>query len=245
MMQRDEDERTDSGERAPGTERGAPPPVGGFGPKTVAVTLLLAAVLTFGGVLLLRMVLSGNHKAEATPKTEPKSNSAPPSTQPSAQLFRDWSSPEVVLLLTGQQHGYVLPCGCSTPQYGGLERRYNFLQALKARGWPVVALDLGDIAQNQGPQKLPNVQGLQKYIYSMEALKRMDYAAVGIGEYEIALPLKEALDNYALNEPQPRVLCANLKNLRAKNNPFEGEVEAWKVVDDQRGRVDGSAARQG
>jgi hypothetical protein len=227
MMQRDDHERTEPQARAPRTENGARPPAGGFGLKTVAVTLIVAAVLTFGGVLLLSGLFSGVHIATGTP---PKTETTQP-VNSSGQLFAGWNAPDVVLLLTGQQHGYVLPCGCSQPQYGGLERRYNFLQTLKGRGWPVVALDLGDIAQLHGPQNLPNVQGLLKYVYSMQALKRMDYAAVGIGEYETALPLKEALDNYALNEPQPTVLCANLKDLRAKNGNFEGEVEPWKVVD--------------
>jgi hypothetical protein len=225
MMQRDDHERAEPEARAPRTESGARQPAGGFGLKTVAVTLVVAAVLTFGGVQLLRMVLAGGRDAAASGQTERKD------PRPSGTLFTGWGSPEVVLLLTGQQHGYVLPCGCSDPQFGGLERRYNFLQTLKDRGWPVVGLDLGDIPQLQGPQHLPNVQGLLKYVSSMQALKRMGYAAVGIGEYEAALPLREALDNYALNEPQPTVLCANLKGLRANNGNFEGEVEPWKVVD--------------
>src|SRR5262249_55236313 len=44
-----------------------------------------------------------------------------------AHLFRGWTKPDLVIVLSGQQHGYVLPCGCSDPQFGGLERRYNFL----------------------------------------------------------------------------------------------------------------------
>jgi hypothetical protein len=234
MMQRDDHERTEPESQAPGTEGGPRPPAGGFGLKTVAVTLVVAAVLTFGGVLLVGGLFSGGHIATGTPKTE-----ATPVKQ-SVGNFAGWNAPDVVLLLTGQQHGYVLPCGCSQPQYGGLERRFNFLQTLKGRGWPVVALDLGDIPQLHGPQNLPNVQGLLKYVYSMQALKQMGYVAVGIGEYETALPLKEALDNYALNEPEPTVLCANLKGLGAKNGNFEGEVEAWKVVD-----VPGKAVKVG
>jgi hypothetical protein len=224
-MQRDDHERTEPQARTPPTESGAQPRAGGFGAKTVVVTLLLAGVLTFGGVQLVRIVLSGTQTATARETTE---LDRPKPVGPA--LFKGWSAPDVVLLLTGQQHGYMLPCGCTSPQRGGLERRYNLLQQLKGRGWPVVALDLGDIAQLQGPQNLPNVQGLSKYIYSMQALKLMDYAAVGIGEYEMALPLKQALDNYALNEPEPRVLCANLKDLRTPNSNFEGEVEAWKLV---------------
>ena len=31
----------------------------------------------------------------------------------------------VALLLSGESHGYLQPCGCSEPQKGGLARRYN------------------------------------------------------------------------------------------------------------------------
>src|SRR5262249_52397360 len=99
------------------------------------------------------------------------------------------------------------PCGCSDPQYGGLERRYNFLQQLiKDRGWPLLALDLGDVAQRSGPQ------AKVKYKYSMEALKLLDYSAVGVGINEMTMPLIDALAEHALNTPEPPVLVANLKD---------------------------------
>src|SRR5207248_1922505 len=90
-------------------------------------------------------------------------------------LFRDWPEPDLVLIFSGQQHGYLDPCGCSRPQIGGLVRRYNFMQGLKERGWPIDAVDAGDIAQRKAPAGLPNIQGLLKYKKSMEALQRMDY----------------------------------------------------------------------
>src|SRR5204862_8174753 len=125
-------------------------------------------------------------------------------------LFNGWSKPDLVLLLSAEQHGYLLPCGCSRPQVGGLERRHNFLQLLKAKGWPVAAVDLGDIPQRQGPRLLPNVQGLIKYRYSMESLDKMGYLAVGLGAYEAELSLFSVLGEYALNFKTPRVLAANL-----------------------------------
>ncbi len=103
-------------------------------------------------------------------------------------------------------------------------RRFNLIQGLKDRGWKVVALDLGDIAQRHGPQSLPNVQGLIKYRYSMMALKAMDYSAVGLGENEIGLPLFHTLGEYALQYPRPRVLAANLIN---KNDEFPGDTKDY------------------
>jgi hypothetical protein len=141
--------------------------------------------------------------------------------KPPSRLYHDWPGPNqkplFVLLLSGQQHGYLQPCGCSPIQYGGLERRYNLIQELKKqKGWTnIVALDLGDIAQERGPQKT------LKYVTSMEALKLLGYAAAGVGRNEGNLPFIECLANFALNnQPQPpHVLGGNLQGDMAKDYP--------------------------
>jgi 2',3'-cyclic-nucleotide 2'-phosphodiesterase (5'-nucleotidase family) len=151
------------------------------------------------------------------------------------RLFRDWPKPDLVVVVSGQQHGYMEPCGCSRPQIGGLDRRYNFIEGLKGRAWPVMAVDVGDIAQCRGPGGMPNVQGLLKYKYSMQALKRMNYPAVSFGVNEARLPLMDALAIFQLNNNgrdgkplPPFVLAANLDK---KEENFPGLVESWKVVD--------------
>ena len=87
---------------------------------------------------------------------------------------------------------------------------------LKDRGWPVVAVDLGNVPQVEAPAGLPNMQGLIKYRYAMRAMKEMGYTAVGIGENEASMPLLDALAEYALNEPKPAVVSANLKDRSRK-----------------------------
>jgi hypothetical protein len=151
------------------------------------------------------------------------------------RLFRDWPKPDLVIVVSGQQHGYLEPCGCSRPQIGGLDRRYNFIEGVKGRGWPVLAVDVGDIAQRRGPAGLPNVQGLLKYKYSMESLKRMNYPAVSFGNYESSLTLMDVLAHFVLNNNDkagkplpPFVLAANLDK---KDENFPGLVESWKIVD--------------
>jgi hypothetical protein len=143
-----------------------------------------------------------------------------------AEIFPNWPKPDLALLLSGQEHGYIKPCGCSKPQLGGLTRRYNFLQILKAGGWPVVAADLGDIPPRSGRQAMP------KYTTSMKALNKMDYAAVSIGEYEINMPLFAAIGNYALNNPSPRVLAANLRN---KEQNYPDIIDSWKMAEPKGG----------
>jgi hypothetical protein len=180
---------------------------------------------------------------------------APPGADPRQgshvqELFQGWpEKPDLILLLSGEQHGYLDPCGCSKPQVGGLVRRYNFVQSLHARNWPVIGVDLGDIPQRRGPAQLsswtansqtymPNVQGLLKYKYSMEALKRMGYVAVNVGHFETALPedgLMSALTAFTLqnfdkrtDKPQPPyVLSANLED---RDKHFPEMLSAWKVA---------------
>jgi Cytochrome c554 and c-prime len=188
-------------------------------PRVAGVALATVALVAVSAAVLLARWLVPTQPAVAAPTGGQAKAELPP-------LFNNWPKPDLVLLLSGQQHGYILPCGCSRPQLGGLERRYNFLKELEAKGWTVATLDLGDVPQKQGPQTLPNVQGLIKYVKSMEALKMMNYTAVGFGEYEMGLPLREALDNYALNFPRPRVLGANLLN---KETNFQDEVFDYAV----------------
>jgi Cytochrome c554 and c-prime len=140
------------------------------------------------------------------------------------RLFTGWERPDVVLVLSGEQHGYLQPCGCTSPQYGGLTRRFNLMHALRQRGWHIVAADLGDINQMTGPQ------AILKYTYAMKALDLMSYTAVNFGEYECSMPLTEALANYSLNNPTPRVVNANLLD-RQLGGRFNGTVLDWALAD--------------
>lgn len=147
-----------------------------------------------------------------------------------AGAFKGWKRPDFVLVLSGQMHGYLLPCGCSRPQVGGLERRYNFLQLVKAAEWPVLALDLGDVAQRSGPANLPNVQGPIKYGFALRALAAMNYTAVGLGESEAGLGLGHLLDTYVFDQKVPHVITSNLmdaeKNFPTMTKPWVmSEVE--------------------
>jgi hypothetical protein len=138
----------------------------------------------------------------------------PPAVEPSVggvPLFAAWpkgAAPEVAIVVTGQTFGYLSPCGCSRPQKGGLERRANFLKILRDKGWPVVAVDLGDLAP---PKKIQDQDHL-KYEYTMKALSEMGYAAVGLGLQDFDQQLYHLLARYTLQksgEP-PIVLAANL-----------------------------------
>jgi hypothetical protein len=203
--------------------------------RLAAVALVVATVATATGFLMSSWL---RPKPADPVTTETETPKAPEGER----LFRGWPRPDVALVLSGQQYGYLQPCGCSEIQLGGLARRYNFVQQLlKERGWQVVLADLGDLAQGtQEPTKAVNLgpQRQIKYHYSMESLKLLNYAAVGIGQNEAAMPLLDALAQYSLNDKKPRVVCANLVNANGVYVP--DMVSRGEVVENQ-----GSAPRVG
>src|SRR5262249_31338309 len=121
--------------------------------------------------------------------------------------YEKWEKPVVALIVTGQMHGYVDPCGCSDPQYGGLPRRYNFIQSLKAKEWDVVGIDLGDLPATKGIHE----QNLLKYHLTVKALAAMNYKVMGIGRDELLTPLGEALAQiWDKERPFPRPLAMTM-----------------------------------
>ncbi len=113
-----------------------------------------------------------------------------PTASQSQPEFRDWPKPDVVLVISGQQHGYVEPCGCTglANQKGGLMRRDTLLRTLaQQRGWNVVPLDAGNQVRRIG------VQAGIKFQFTINALRKMEYRAVGLGPDDLRLPVGELL----------------------------------------------------
>src|SRR6202034_714858 len=116
--------------------------------------------------------------------------------------FVGWGKPDLAIVVSGQMHGYMFPCGCSVPQNGGLVRRLTLIEDLmKAEWqWPVVGVDLGELIAPTGIHR----QRELKLQYTMKALEVMGYRAVGLGKYEMAMPLVDALAQHSINNPRPR-----------------------------------------
>lgn len=164
-----------------------------------------------GRLLALAALLAGIAAAgtgrTAAPPTPP-SDKEP--TVGGIALFDQWpgkgqQKPDAALILTGQTFGLLQPCGCSRPQKGGLERRAQFINTLKAKGWPVGGVDLGDLYPDKASFR---DQGLLRYKTAMLALKEMGYLAIGIGKTEFSVELDRVLGEYALQSQQPPYLLA-------------------------------------
>ena len=103
------------------------------------------------------------------------------------EVFTDWSAPRALLVVTGELDGYIEPCGCTGKenQKGGLSRRQNFLRAVTAAGWPLVAVDVGNQVKRFGRQTEAKFQSI------VDGLRAMQYAAVGFGPGDLRLPVEE------------------------------------------------------
>lgn len=108
-------------------------------------------------------------------------------------IFEGWSKPTVALFITGRQHGYIEPCGCTglENQKGGLARRQTLMRQLEQKGWPLVAVDVGNQVRRFGRQPII------KFEKTMEGLSAMNYAAIGLGPDDLRLPSLDLLRIFA------------------------------------------------
>lgn len=103
--------------------------------------------------------------------------------------YHTWKIPPVALVVTGRQHGYIEPCGCTglERQKGGVARRYTFMNQLRKSGWSLLPVDGGDQVRRFGRQSEIKLQ------QTARALKEMGYVAVGFGPDDLRLGVGELL----------------------------------------------------
>lgn len=145
--------------------------------------------------------------AAASPGAEnPAADAAAPDAA-ETPLFQGWPKPRATLVLTGQQYGYIEPCGCTglANQKGGLARRHTLIEQIAERGWNPVPFDLGNQVRRLGPQAELKLQ------MTYAGLTELGYRAVGYGPDDLRLQSGE-LAALALNDNSP-FLCANVSVL--------------------------------
>ncbi len=101
--------------------------------------------------------------------------------------YRDWVTPDLTLVISGNQHGYIEPCGCTglANQKGGVARRASFIDELTKKGWVVAPIDAGNQVRRFGRQ------AEIKFARTAEAFKKMDYQAVALGPDDVRLGVGE------------------------------------------------------
>ncbi|HEV3303090.1 MAG TPA: multiheme c-type cytochrome [Planctomycetaceae bacterium] len=121
-------------------------------------------------------------------------------------LAKGWTKPAVTLVFSGEQHGYMEPCGCSVTQSGGLSRRGDLMRQLTEKGWPFAAIDLGGLV------KKDNQQNKFKFQVMRAALKDLSYGVMALGPEELSIERIEPgfLVQQGTEQKEPPFVNANV-----------------------------------
>ena len=183
--------------------------------RPMASVGLVAAVLAYVGCAKTHETADSPTQTAQGPQAEVKPAAAPPVAAPKGEkvpkLIADWSAspPAGILLISGEQDGYPDPCGCTDGQLGGLGRRYDFLEKLQAKGWPVAKIDLGNLIRYRGNSRGGLAQEKIKFNVIHKALAAMKYDAVALGPEDLKPGVLETLGVF-LNLKEPKFLAANV-----------------------------------
>lgn len=134
------------------------------------------------------IILAGAETTKPAAKSVPAKGGSEKHPGP---MLEDWTIPKVVIVLSGEQNGYLEPCGCSEKQSGGFARRGDFFNQLKSKRWPVTAFDLG------GTLKRSRKHDVLKFHSILKGLELMQYRALGLGPAELRLGPEELLAAHA------------------------------------------------
>ena len=156
-------------------------------------------------------------------KTHPAEANVATAAERNQTLAADWPIPQAVLFVSGQQHGYIEPCGCTglENQKGGLIRRDTLLTQLRERGWEIIPIDVGNQVRRIGRQ--PEL----KFQTTVDAFRKMGYraAALGIDDLQLSsIELIQLAGSDGLNESP--FLSANVSVIDESFFPSHRIVEA-------------------
>ena len=151
------------------------------------------------------------HRAEsakAGPRTNKNSGVPFDPIKENGPIFVDWPKPKLALVITGNQDGYLEPCGCAglDRMKGGMSRRYSLFRQLREKGWPLVGIDVGGIAKGFGKQ------AELKFQIAINAMSEMRYNAATLGLTDLHLPTAEvmALTMPANAQNKTMFVCGNV-----------------------------------
>lgn len=211
-------------------------------------TLLLAAALSILGCWGDRTAppTSVSNSSSKSSTTNPAGYGAAAAKRPdpvalNGPIFEGWTKPQVALVISGVQNGYLEPCGCAglENQKGGLARRYSFLKQQRDAGWPLAALDVGGMIRRYGRQTEI------KFEKSVDAYAKMGYDVLTFGADDLHLPtdaLISTIENVA--DAKGRFVAANLGLLGIDDSVTAGWTSRFKVIE-RGGRKIGVTAVMG
>jgi hypothetical protein len=96
-----------------------------------------------------------------------------------SSLHEDSTVSSVHVAFTGEENGYLEPCGCSEAQLGGFPKRHTLINHLMKKDENLILLSLGDIPDKIGRQDEIKMET------ALSALDQMGYVAHNLGEKDL------------------------------------------------------------
>jgi hypothetical protein len=178
-----------------------------FQRKRAGKWIALIAVFAAVGILTANVLIADPAETSTGPVYQKHKKVDPIATN--GPIFVNWPKPDVALVFSGEQDGYLEPCGCAglENQLGGLSRRSTMFKELRAKGWELVPMDAG------GQEKRTGIQAEMKLHFTYRALAKMSYAAVGFGPNDLRLdilPIVLNTDEFNADESSNPLVSANV-----------------------------------
>jgi hypothetical protein len=170
---------------------------------SAAVVALALALLAVVGCY------SGRTATESSGREARASESAKAAESDNTKFLADWPTPAGALIISGEQIGYLTPCGCTQGQKGGLIRRAILMGRLREQGWPLVPIDLGSLINDPTSHGGP-VETQVRFTTALQALEMLNYEALGLSAQDLKVGVLEAVSRYANLGERPKVVAANV-----------------------------------
>jgi hypothetical protein len=195
-----------------------------------------ALALALAAVVLTYVGCSSRTDESAAPNPAPVSPSAPP--QPSGPLeslaakkFDKWPDPAGAMIISGERDNYLVPCGCTQGQLGGLLRLEELIARLKARKWSVAKIDLGSLIKSPATARGGFEESKARFDVALKALQMLGYDALALSAEDLKIGVGEAVGHFLNLGEKPKVVVANVI-------PAQGfETAIQKSVRTSAGRV--------
>ena len=123
--------------------------------------------------------------------------------------------------------GYLEPCGCTQGQLGGLIRRFDFVQRLKAQNWPVALIDLGSLIKDPGGARGGFDQAKIKFGIALKALSTLKYDAIALSPEDLKVGVGEAFAQF-LNGlgDSTKIVVANVQ----PGAGFDSRIQVSQII---------------
>ena len=162
--------------------------------------------LLAGGVALCAAAFAFRDRRAGADEEGPAAPAAPaapepPPGAPSAAEADPYTprTTDVLLMFSGREHGLMKPCGCSSPQRGGLGRRAAMWERARTKAKAYAALSTGGTLGLEAP-----VQNNMKAELHRSALSMMGYAGVLLSADDLSPFTSSVWQPYGSAEETPR-----------------------------------------